>query len=117
MFISKTMLEHCIIQAASRCPVFTTRIIDNVSTFDARVLALDLRSKRFLTSEKKNVKVDSFAKWRSGDEGLFMSRLMAQKLLNFWCRTSAVSCRLGRFGKHPGTNPSFTASYRLNLAS
>ena len=50
---------------------FKTPIINNVSTFDARVLTLDAKSERFLTSEKKNVIVDSFAKWRIGDVGLF----------------------------------------------
>jgi membrane protease subunit HflC len=50
---------------------FMTPIINNVSTFDARVLTLDTKSERFLTSEKKNVIVDSFAKWRIGDVGLF----------------------------------------------
>jgi membrane protease subunit HflC len=50
---------------------FKTPIINNVSTFDARVLTLDTQSERFLTSEKKNVIVDSFAKWRIGDVGLF----------------------------------------------
>lgn len=43
---------------------FKTPIINNVSTFDARVLTLDAKSERFLTSEKKNVIVDSFVKWR-----------------------------------------------------
>jgi membrane protease subunit HflC len=32
---------------------------------------LDTKSERFLTSEKKNVIVDSFVKWRIGDVGLF----------------------------------------------
>ncbi|WP_347989443.1 protease modulator HflC [Methylomonas sp. AM2-LC] len=50
---------------------FKTPIINKVSTFDARVLTLDTKSERFLTSEKKNVIVDSFAKWRIGDVGLF----------------------------------------------
>ncbi len=50
---------------------FKTPIINNVRTFDARVLTLDSKSERFLTSEKKNVIVDSFAKWRIGDVGLF----------------------------------------------
>ncbi|MFI3118510.1 MAG: protease modulator HflC [Methylococcaceae bacterium] len=48
-----------------------TPIINNVSTFDARVLTLDAKSERFLTSEKKNVIVDSFATWQIGDVGLF----------------------------------------------
>jgi membrane protease subunit HflC len=50
-----------------------TPIINKVSTFDARVLTLDAKSERFLTSEKKNVIVDSFAKWQIGDVGLFFT--------------------------------------------
>ncbi|MCK9605848.1 MAG: protease modulator HflC [Methylomonas sp.] len=50
---------------------FKTPFINNVSMFDARVLTLDAKSERFLTSEKKNVIVDSFVKWRIGDVGLF----------------------------------------------
>ncbi len=50
---------------------FKTLIINKVGTFDARVLTLDTQFKRFLTFEKKNVIVDSFAKWRIGDVGLF----------------------------------------------
>ncbi|WP_347987353.1 protease modulator HflC [Methylomonas sp. AM2-LC] len=50
---------------------FKMPIINKIKTFDARVLTLDTKSERFLTSEKKNVIVDSFAKWRIGDVGLF----------------------------------------------
>jgi len=50
---------------------FKTPIVNNVRTFDGRVLTLDTKSERFLTSEKKNVIVDSFAKWRIGDVGLY----------------------------------------------
>ena len=50
---------------------FKTPIINNVNTFDARVLTLDAKPERFLTSEKKNVVVDSFVKWRIGDVSLF----------------------------------------------
>jgi membrane protease subunit HflC len=49
---------------------FKTLIINKVSIFDARVLTLDTKSKRFLTSER-SVIVDSFAEWRIGDVGLF----------------------------------------------
>lgn len=48
-----------------------TPFINNVRTFDGRVLTLDTKSERFLTSEKKNVIVDAFAKWRISDVGLF----------------------------------------------
>lgn len=50
---------------------FKIPLINNFSSFDARILTLDSKSERFLTSEKKNVIVDSFAKWRIGDVGLF----------------------------------------------
>jgi membrane protease subunit HflC len=43
---------------------FKTPFINNVRTFDARVQTLDTPPERFLTSEKKNLDVDSFVKWR-----------------------------------------------------
>ncbi len=46
---------------------FKVPIINNVRMFDARILTLDAEPERFLTSEKKNVIVDSFVKWRIGD--------------------------------------------------
>ena len=39
-------------------------IIHDVKTFDRRIQTLDARPERFLTVEKKDVIVDSFAKWR-----------------------------------------------------
>lgn len=54
---------------------FKIPFINNVSTFDARVLTLDAKSERFLTSEKKNVIVDSFVKWCIGDVGLFYTTM------------------------------------------
>lgn len=43
-------------------------LIDNVRFFDIRVLTFDAEEpERFLTSEKKNVLVDSFVKWRIAD--------------------------------------------------
>lgn len=42
-------------------------LINTVRKYDARILTLDSRPERFLTSEKKNVIVDSFVKWRIGD--------------------------------------------------
>jgi len=38
--------------------------INNVRKFDGRIQTLDSRPERFLTSEKKNVIVDTFVKWR-----------------------------------------------------
>ena len=45
---------------------FKLPFVNNTSSFDARILTLDAKSERFLTSEKKNVIVDSFVKWRIG---------------------------------------------------
>src|SRR5258708_4752053 len=43
-------------------------VIDNVRFFDIRILTLDSEEpERFLTSENKNVLVDSFVKWRVTD--------------------------------------------------
>jgi membrane protease subunit HflC len=46
-------------------------IINNVLKFDSRVLTMDTPSERFLTAEKKNVIVNSFAKWRIIDPKTF----------------------------------------------
>ncbi len=67
---------------------FKLPIIDNVRYFDVRVLTIDTpEPERFLTSEKKNVLVDLFIKWRiaevekyyisvSGDESRAQTRLL-----------------------------------------
>jgi len=46
---------------------FKIPIINNIKKFDARILTLESKPERFLTSEKKNVIVDSFVKWRIKD--------------------------------------------------
>ena len=46
---------------------FKMPLIDQVRKFDARILSLDAKPERFLTLEKKNVIVDSFATWRIVD--------------------------------------------------
>jgi len=44
---------------------FKVPMVDNVLFFDKRILTLDwVEPDRFITSEKKNVLVDSFVKWR-----------------------------------------------------
>ena len=48
-------------------------VIDNIRKFDRRVLTLDLRPERVLTSEKKNVIVDSFVKWKIEDVEAFFT--------------------------------------------
>jgi len=47
---------------------FKMPLLDNVRFFDVRILTLDSEEpERFITSEKKNVLVDSFVKWRIVD--------------------------------------------------
>lgn len=46
---------------------FKRPFIDKVVKFDKRIHNLDVPSERFLTSEKKNLIVDSFIKWRIVD--------------------------------------------------
>ena len=67
---------------------FKLPLVQNVRYFDTRVLTLDAAEpERFITSEKKNVLVDSFVKWRivdvkqyyvsvGGDEARAQTRLM-----------------------------------------
>lgn len=50
---------------------FQIPIINNIRKFDSRILTLDTPSERFLTSEKKNVIVNSFVKWRISDAKLY----------------------------------------------
>ena len=50
---------------------FQIPIINNVQTFESRILTMDTPSERFLTAEKKNVIVNSFAKWRIVDPKTF----------------------------------------------
>ena len=44
-----------------------TPFVNNVRKFDARIQTMDAEPERYLTSEKKNVIVDSFVKWRIND--------------------------------------------------
>ena len=50
---------------------FQIPFINNVRKFDSRILTMDTPSERFLTAEKKNVVVNSFAKWRIVDPKTF----------------------------------------------
>jgi len=46
---------------------FKIPFVENVAKFDARIQNIDSEPELYLTSEKKNVKVDSFVKWRIKD--------------------------------------------------
>jgi membrane protease subunit HflC len=65
---------------------FKLPFLQNVRKFDRRILTLDSQPERLLTSEKKDVSVDFFVKWRisdvrafytatSGDEAIASQRL------------------------------------------
>ncbi len=68
---------------------FKIPFINNIRKFDSRVLTLDTPPERYLTSEKKNVIVDSYVKWRissprdyytstqGGDEQRAVSRIIS----------------------------------------
>jgi len=67
---------------------FKVPLLENVRNFDVRILTIEsAEPERFLTSEKKNVLVDLFVKWRitdvrqyyvsvGGNEGLAQTRLL-----------------------------------------
>ncbi|WJG26429.1 protease modulator HflC [Vibrio furnissii] len=50
---------------------FKMPMFDRVKTLDARIQTMDGRSDRFVTSEKKDVIIDSYVKWRIEDFGQF----------------------------------------------
>ncbi|MEA3404521.1 MAG: protease modulator HflC [Pseudomonadota bacterium] len=54
---------------------FKTPFINNVRKFDQRLQTLDAAPERYLTSEKKNLEVDSFVKWRINDVELFYTTM------------------------------------------
>lgn len=65
-------------------------VLNNVKKFDARIQTLDAQPQRFLTIEKKDVIVDSYAKWRisnvaqyfrsTGGSEAKTSRLLAERI-------------------------------------
>jgi membrane protease subunit HflC len=66
---------------------FKMPLFDRVKTLDARIQTMDGRSDRFVTSEKKDVIIDSYVKWRIEDFGQYYlstgggNALTAQALL------------------------------------
>lgn len=54
---------------------FKTPFINNVRKFDSRLQTLDAAPERYLTSEKKNLEVDSFVKWRIEDVEKFYTTM------------------------------------------
>jgi len=54
---------------------FKFPLVNNVIKFDARIVTLDADPERYLTSEKKNVIVDSFVKWQIEDVGAYYTAM------------------------------------------
>jgi len=50
---------------------FKLPLFDRVKTLDARIQTMDGRSDRFVTSEKKDVIIDTYVKWRIEDFGQY----------------------------------------------
>ncbi|EPE37999.1 protein HflC [Candidatus Photodesmus katoptron] len=50
---------------------FKMPLFDHVKVLDARIQTMDGRSDRFVTSEKKDVIIDTYVKWRIADFGRF----------------------------------------------
>ena len=60
----------------AKIPFFQT-----VRKFDGRILTLDNQTENFLTSEKKNVEVDFFVKWRIADAAVYYRATGGQELV------------------------------------
>jgi len=50
---------------------FKVPFVNNIRTFEKRLMTLDIETERYLTSEKKNLLVDAFVKWRINDVARF----------------------------------------------
>ena len=59
---------------------FKIPLVQNAVIFDRRILTLDAPPERYLTSEKKDVNVDFFAKWRIKDVRLFYTTTLGEEL-------------------------------------
>lgn len=80
---------------------FAFPIYNNIKKFDARLLTLDLKPERFLTSEKKNVLVDSFVKWRINDVAKFYTTVSGDVIqANIRLEQIIKDGMRGEFSKH-----------------
>ncbi len=60
---------------------FKLPLVQQVLRFDRRVLTIDSTPERYLTSEKKDVSVDFFVKWRIVDPSKFYTAVGGQEML------------------------------------
>ncbi len=54
---------------------FKMPIVNNIRKFDGRILTVDSQPEEFLTNEKKNVRVDTFVKWRIIDPASYFTSM------------------------------------------
>ena len=60
---------------------FKLPLVQNVRKYDKRVLTVDTEPERYLTSEKKDVFVDFFVKWKISDVGKFYTATAGDEVL------------------------------------
>jgi membrane protease subunit HflC len=58
---------------------FKLPLIQQVLRFDKRILTLDSAPERYLTSEKKDVNIDFFVKWRIADPSTFYTAVAGEE--------------------------------------
>ena len=59
---------------------FKVPLLQTVATYDGRMLTLNSQTASFLTLEKKNVRVDFFAKWRIADTAAYYRATRGEEL-------------------------------------
>src|SRR5688572_26873904 len=60
---------------------FKVPLLQNVRKFDRRVLTLDTEPERYITSEKKDLSVDFFVKWRIANVSRFYTATNGDELM------------------------------------
>ena len=55
-------------------------LVQDARNFDQRIMTLDSQPERYLTSEKKDVNVDFFAKWRISEVGRYYTTTSGDEL-------------------------------------
>jgi len=79
---------------------FKIPFVNNVRKFEARIMTLDVEPERYLTSEKKNVVVDAFVKWRIDDVARFYTSVRGDETQGAMRLSQIIKDSLrGEFGK------------------
>ncbi|MFA5684559.1 MAG: protease modulator HflC [Lysobacteraceae bacterium] len=90
-------------------------LVQNVLKFDRRVLSLDGQPERYLTSEKKDVNVDFFVKWRIADVRRYYGATAGNEM-NAMQRLSPIVKEAIRNEFNQRTLKEVVAGERTNLA-